>query len=184
MQGQILTKFVAVLFFMMFSSSSVRAQTCPVHGSIDSPAFDVYVGNVKSGLEIGDKLQDALGGTFGPDTYVEGRVRYSTKIARVQGPLMSIPFIKGCNETFKQAAERMYAGYSFNNGNYSSGGGGVSGGGGNRVWGIVGLKPIHRTGTVCVSAKNCVSSIVLVGYDPIYGWIDGGGPGPGHNQEN
>ncbi len=60
------------------------------------------------------------------------------------------------------------------NGNLISGTGGTGGSGGgggtSPTYGIIGYRPIYMTGTVC-AAGVCQTQTVLVGYEPIYGYI-------------
>ena len=141
------------------------AWACTVYSGIQ---FDVNVGAVSSGVELGEELEDRLGDVYGPDTSVEGVVRYQARLPVLNwtGGLMSIPFTKGCGETFRQRANSLFNN-SVGGAAGGTGGGGGAGGGG---FGIVGFSPVYVTATVC-SGGVCTSQQVLVGYDPIYGRI-------------
>lgn len=145
----------------------IVAIACTVYSGVQ---FDINVGPVSSGSELGDKVQAALGSTFGVDTYVEGVVRYQARfpILNWTGGLMTIPFVKQCGQTFKERAKEIYS--ASIGGADGSGSGGGSGGGTGGGFGIVGFRPIYVTGTVC-SGGTCWSEQILVGYDPIYGRI-------------
>jgi hypothetical protein len=55
----------------------------------------------------------------------------------------------------------------------TGGGGSVRfiGQGGSLTYGIVGLRPIYRTGEVCAEGGGCTRTTVFAGYEPIYGYI-------------
>lgn len=52
-----------------------------------------------------------------------------------------------------------------------TGGGGGTGTGTGSTYGIIGYRAIYRTGTVCVDGGGCSYTTILIGYEPIYGWI-------------
>ncbi|TDK26198.1 hypothetical protein E2F46_06260 [Luteimonas aestuarii] len=152
------------------------ALACTIYEGV---SFDVHVGAVSSGIELGDRLEAALGSQFGVDTSVEGVVRYQARLPflNIIGGLMSIPFTKSCGQTFKQRAIEIYSN-SVGNADTGGGPGGGNGGGGNGSgqYQVVGYTPIYITGTVCANG-SCSSQQILIGYTAQWAWVPAR-PGP------